>query len=351
MRQPTPRLKDVAEQSGVHLSTVSRALNNQTAAMVRPETARRVHLAAQKLGYRVDGVARALKTRHSMSIGIMIPDITNPFFPPAVRGAEEVFTACGYSVMLSSTNNDIGTAHTQFDAMIQARVDGLLLGMIRREDPIVDQLRSSGIPTVLFNRTIDTEDFSSVVPDDAYGSQMAVEHLHKLGHRKLGLVVGPVFTSTADSRLRAVREEVKKLGIQCHVVEARGFDETAGQYAMEQMLRESPEVTAVIASNDLIALGVIDSIRDAGMDCPQDISVVGFNDMPLAGRLQPPLTTVNVPEYELGRLAAECLLREMSDPDRKHESILIPVNLVVRGSTAPVRPSTSTAVNSIRPNT
>ena len=336
-RHPAPRLRDVAEESGVHLSTVSRALNNQTVAMVRPETARRVRLAAQKLGYSVDGVARALKTRRSMSIGIMIPDITNPFFPPAVRGAEEVFTAAGYSVMLSSTNNDIDTAHTQFDAMIQARVDGLLLGMIRRHDPIVNQLRASGIPAVFFNRTIDTEDFSSVVPDDAYGSQMAVNHLNKLGHRKLGLVVGPVFTSTADSRLRAIRKEVKKLGIQCHVVEARGFDEAAGQNAMEQMLRESPDVTAVIASNDLIALGVIDAVREAGMDCPRDISVVGFNDMPLAGRLAPPLTTVNVPEYELGRQAAECLLREMTDPDRKHELILIPVDLVVRGSTAPVR--------------
>ncbi|HEX7405127.1 MAG TPA: LacI family DNA-binding transcriptional regulator, partial [Candidatus Nanopelagicaceae bacterium] len=177
----SPRLKDVAELSGVHLSTVSRALNIQTAAMVRPETANRVHIAAKKLGYRVDGVARALKTRHSMSIGIMIPDITNPFFPPAVRGAEEVLAASGYSVILSSTNNDLDTGHTQFDAMSQARVEGLLLGMIQRTDPIVAALRSSGIPAVLFNRTIDKTDFSSVVPDDALGSQLAVEHLHALG--------------------------------------------------------------------------------------------------------------------------------------------------------------------------
>jgi len=307
--------------------------------MVHPETAKRVRLAAKKLGYSVDGVARALKTRHSMSIGIMIPDITNPFFPPAVRGAEEVLAASGYSVILSSTNNDLDTAHTQFEAMIQARVDGLLLGMIQRTDPIVAALKSSGIPTVLFNRTIDRAHFSSVVPDDAHGSQLAVEHLHVLGHRKLGMVVGPVFTSTADSRLRAVRKAVKKFGMDCHVVEAAGFDEAAGQFAMEQMLRESPDVTAVIAGNDLIALGVIDAARYVGMDCPRDISVVGFNNMPLAGRLDPPLTTVNVPEYELGRLAADCLLRQMANPGRNRESIVIPVNLIVRGSTAPVRRS------------
>jgi LacI family transcriptional regulator len=336
-RHSSPRLRDVAELSGVHLSTVSRALNNQTAAMVRPETAQRIRLAADKIGYRVDGVARALKTRHSMSIGIMIPDITNPFFPPAVRGAEEVLASSGYSVMLSSTNNDVNTAHTQFNAMVQARVDGLLLGMIRRADPIVDQLRSSGIPTVLFNRTIDKGDFSSVVPDDAHGSQMAVEHLQKLGHRKLGLVVGPVFTSTADARLRAVRTAVKKFGLACHVIEAAGFDEMAGRLAMGQMFRESPGITAVIASNDLIALGVIDAARDIGKECPRDISVVGFNNMPLSGRLNPPLTTVNVPEHELGRLAAECLLRQMANPSRQREQIVIPVNLVVRASTAPIR--------------
>jgi LacI family transcriptional regulator len=336
-RKAAPRLKDVAELAGVHLSTVSRALNNQTAAMVHPETVKRVRVAANKLGYSVDGVARALKTRQSMSIGIMIPDITNPFFPPAVRGAEEVLAASGYSVILSSTNNEVETAHTQFEAMVRARVDGLLLGMIRRTDPILGRLRSSRIPTVLFNRTIDDVDFSSVVPDDAHGSQLAVEHLYKLGHRKLGLVVGPVFTSTANSRLRAVRKTVKRLGLECHVIEATGFDERAGYIAMEKMFHQSPKITAVIAGNDLIAIGVIDAARDIGLECPQEISVVGFNDMPLAGRLNPPLTTVNVPEYELGRLAAECLLREMAHPGHKREQIVIPVNLVVRGSTAPVR--------------
>lgn len=333
----SPGLKDVAELAKVHISTASRALNSQTASMVRPETVEIVRKAAAKLGYSVDGVARALKTRRSMSIGIIIPDITNPFFPPAVRGAEEVLAAAGYSVILSSTNNDVTKGHTQFEAMLQARVDGFLLGMTRREDPILDRLRSSGIPTVLFNRGIDKSGFSTVVPDDAHGSQLAVDYLHKLGHRNLGLVVGPTYTSTADSRLQAVRKAVKKLGLQCHVVEAKGFDETAGREAMEQMLCESPTVTAVIASNDLIALGVIDAVRNSGKNCPKDVSVVGFNNMPLAGRLDPPLTTVNVPEYELGRQAAECLIRELKKPGSKPVRILIPVNLVVRGSTAPVR--------------
>lgn len=305
--------------------------------MVRPETVKIVRKAAAKLGYTADGVARALKTRRSMSIGIIIPDITNPFFPPAVHGAEEVLSAAGYSVILSSSSNDVTKGHTQFEAMLQARVDGFLLGMTRRADPIVDRLRSSGIPTVLFNRSIDKSDFSSVLPDDAHGSQLAVEYLHKLGHRNLGLVVGPTYTSTADSRQKAVRKTVKKLGLQCHVVEATGFDDVAGRKAMEKMLSESPNVTAVIASNDLIALGVIDAVRNAGKNCPKDISVVGFNNMPLAGRLDPPLTTVNVPEYELGRLAAECLIREMKKLSPKPERIIIPVNLVVRGSTAKVR--------------
>lgn len=337
-RQASPRLKDVAEAAGVHISTVSRALNDQTASMVQAGTVLRVRLAASELGYSINGLARALKTRHSMSVGMVVPDITNPFFPPAVRGAEQALAAAGFSLLLSSTDNDIDKANAQLDAMIQARVDGMLLGMVRRQDPIIGRLNSSGIPTVLFNRTVDDGGgVCAVVPDDAGGSRLAVAHLHGLGHRRLGLVIGPMFTSTAERRLSAVRSVVQELGLECHVVEATAFDEAAGHRAMTQMLREQPRrsITAVVASNDLLALGVIDAARQAGLSCPQDISVVGFNDMPLAGRLQPPLTTVHVPARELGRLAGECLLRAMADPTAEPERTVVPVDLVVRGSTAP----------------
>ena len=323
--------------AGVHPSTVSRALNDQTSALVQAETIERVRRAANELGYRVNGMARALKTARSMSIGMVVPDITNPFFPPMVRGAEETLAAAGYSLLLSSSNNDSDRAQSQLDTMIDAQVDGLLLAMIKRRDPIMDRLREGRVPAVLFNRTVDEEDISSVVPDDAKGSRLAVGHLHELGHKHVGLVVGPLYTSNGDRRLRAFTRAARRLGLDFTVVEAAAFDEVSGFRAGQQLLRDAPEVTGVVAGNDLLALGVIDAANAAGLQCPRDISVVGFNDMPLAGRLQPPLTTISIPEHDLGRLAAECLIRLIEDPGQPAVHVLVQVTLVVRGSTAPPR--------------
>lgn len=333
----TPRLQDVAKAAGVHVSTASRALNDQTAAMVQQDTVARVRLAASDLGYRVNGMARALKTRRSMSIGMIVPDITNPFFPPAVRGAEEILAKAGYSLLLSSTDNDAEKTRVQLNTMIEARVDGLLLAMVERRDPVVELLRTAGIQTVLFNRTTAKQGVSSVVPDDELGVRLAVSHLHTLGHRRMGLVVGPLLTSNGYRRRRAFRGAAARLGLEAVIAEATAFDEDAGHLSALRMLREHPDITAVLAGNDLIALGVIDAAAEVGLRCPKDLSVVGFNDMPLAGRLQPPLTTVNVPELELGRLAAECLLAAIADPGRSPQRTVVPVSLVVRASTAPPR--------------
>jgi LacI family transcriptional regulator len=254
-----------------------------------------------------------------------------------VRGAESALARAGFSLLLSSTDNDPDKARGQLDAMVEARVDGLLLGSVQRRDPAVDRLRGSGIPAVLFNRTVDDDAISSVVPDDALGVQLAVDHLHELGHRRIGLVVGPLFTSNGERRLRAFRRAARRLGLDFHIVEATAFDEAAGLHATEQMLAEFSGMTAVVAGNDLLALGAIDAGLKAGLRCPRNLSVVGFNDMPLAGRLNPPLTTVNVPELILGQLAAQALLNVIATPDRPPERTVVPVSLVVRGSTAPPR--------------
>ncbi len=321
----------------MHVSTASRALNPETAAMVQWDTQERVRLAAAELGYQVNGMARALKTQRSMSIGMVVPDITNPFFPPAVRGAEQALAEAGFSLLLSSTDNDVDKGQRQLGTMIEARVDGLLLAMVQRRDPLVDKVRASGIPTVLFNRTVDGDGLSSVVPDDALGARLAVTHLYELGHKRIGLVVGPLFTSNGDRRRRAFRRTIQRLGLEGHIVEATAFDEKSGYRAAQDLISEHPSMTAIVAGNDLLALGVIDAAADAGLRCPTDLSVVGFNDMPLANRLQPPLTTVAVPEQELGRLAAECLLGLIADRGLPPARIVVPVSLVVRGSTAPPR--------------
>jgi len=337
--RPSPRLKDVADAAGVHVSTASRALNERTAVLVNPGTLERVREAATGLGYRVNGMARALKMRRSLFIGMVIPDIANPFFPPAVRGAEDVLERRGLSLLLSSSDNDPAKARRQVTAMLEGQVDGLLLAMARREDPLVDELRGGGTPLVLMNRTVDGGGVSAVVPDDFNGSLQAVEHLYALGHRQIGFVGGPLFTSNGMRRLASFEQAVRSLGLpDGGKIEATAFNEASGCAAAGRLLAAYPETTAVVAGNDLLALGVIDAGAQRGLSCPRDLSVVGFNDMLLAGRLQPPLTTIRVPEYDVGVRSAELLLALVEDPSRPPETVLLSGELKVRGSTAAPAP-------------
>jgi LacI family transcriptional regulator len=326
----------VAEAAGVHISTASRALNERTAVLLNPATLERVRETADGLGYRVNGMARALKTRRSMSIGMVVPDITNPFFPPVVRGAEDVLDRAGYSLLLSSSDNDLGKARRQTAAMLEGQADGLLLAMARRDDPLVADLRAGGTPVVLVNRTIDRGGVSAVVPDDFHGALEAVEHLYALGHRRLAFVGGPLSTSNGARRRASFDETVQRLGLpEVAVLEASAFDEQAGYAAAQTLLTEHPRITGVVAGNDLIAVGIIVAAAERGRNCPRDISVVGFNDMLLAGRLQPPLTTIRIPQYDVGTRAAELLMALVAEPARSPETVLISGELVVRGSTAP----------------
>jgi LacI family transcriptional regulator len=334
----SPRLKDVAEAAGVHISTASRALNERTAALLNPQTLERVRETADGLGYRVNGMARALKTRRSLSVGMVVPDITNPFFPPAVRGAEDVLDRAGYSLLLSSTDNDPGKARRQVAAMLEGQVGGLLLAMALRDDPLVNELRADGTPIVLVNRTIDRGGVSAVVPDDFHGALEAVEHLYSLGHRRLAFVGGPLANSNGARRRASFDQAVGQLGLpEVAALETAAFDDEAGYVAGQTLLTEHPRVTGVVAGNDLLAMGIIAAAAELGRNCPADISVVGFNDMLLAGRLQPPLTTIRIPQYDVGARAAELLLALVDDPGRRPETVLISGDLIIRGSTAPPR--------------
>lgn len=336
MDRRSPRLKDVAEAAGVHVSTASRALNERTAALLNPYTLERVREAADGLGYRANGMARALKMRRSLSIGMVVPDVTNPFFPPVVRGAEDVLDQAGYSLLLASSDNDPAKARRQVAAMLEGQVDGLLLAMAVREDPLVTELKASGTPLVLVNRTIDRGGVSAVVPDDFHGVVEAVEHLYELGHRRLAFIGGPLATSSGARRRASFEQTLQRLGLRpAPAMETQAFDEAAGRAAGRSLLKSDPEVTGVVAGNDLLAVGIIGAAAELGRGCPGDISVVGFNDMLLADRLNPPLTTVRVAQYSVGKRAAEMLLDMVADPARDHETVLISGELIVRGSTAP----------------
>lgn len=329
-------LRDVAQRAGVHVTTASRALDPAKSSKVNAVTARRVRAAARALDYQPNEIARGLRTNRSMSVAVLVPDLTNPLFPPIVRGAEKVLSAVGYMTLVVNTDDDAERQTALLQSLRGRKVDGFIVATAHREDAQLDEARAQGVPIVLVNRRTDTPGFASIVGDDHSGIGLAVQHLLDLGHRRIGHIAGPTGTTTGYARLRAFQQSLTDAGLDAEAIAyANTFTEADGAQAMRQLLAEHPQVTAVVAANDLIALGCLDAFAEAGLRCPQEMSLVGFNDMPLADRLTPALTTIHVPHHAIGGEAARVLLELLGDPQLPPKSVTLPVSLVVRESTAP----------------
>ncbi len=338
VRVSAPTLRDVAQMAGVHPATASRALNPQTRPLVNADTARKVLRAAESIGYQPNPIARSLKTARSSTVGLVIPDLTNPLFPPIVRGIEDVLAAVGYSAWIVNTDNDPAREETQVESLRSRQVEGLIIATARREHPLLVRLHRMGVRMVLVNRRVDGLELPSVTADDDAGISMAVTHLAALGHTRIAHLAGPQQTSTGVARARAFRHAVRDLGLDddpALIVECGYWSETEGAQALRRLLDAGTRCTAVVAGNDLIALGCYDVFAERGMRCPDDLSVVGFNDMPFLDKMNPPLTTVSIPHYELGSEAGRLLLDTIDDPERVPRSVLLTPSLVVRASTAP----------------
>ncbi len=334
----TPTLRDVADAAGVHPATASRALNPATRGLVNADTARRVIKVAESLGYRPNPIARGLKTSKSGTVGLVIPDLTNPLFPPIVRGIEDVLEPAGYSGLIVNTDNDPSRERAQIESLRSRQVEGFIVATALLDHPLLDQLRREGVLMVMVNRRPDGLDVPSITPDDAAGVELAVRHLAALGHRRIAHLAGPANTSTGVVRARSFRNTVHDLGLEedpALTTICPYWSEAAGADALRALLDSGAEFTAVVAGNDLIALGCYDVFAERSIECPRDVSVVGFNDMPFLDKLRPPLTTVAVPHQQIGAEAARMLLDAIAEPSRPARSVLLPLSLVVRGSTAP----------------
>jgi LacI family transcriptional regulator len=333
----TPTLRDVAEVAGVHAATASRALNPETRRLVNAETARRVLRAAESLGYQPNPIARSLKTAKSRTIGIVIPDLTNPLFPPIVRGIEDVLGPAGYSALLVNTDNDAEREKSLVGSLRSRQVEGFIVATARLDHPLLAQLHAQGVKMILVNRRAEGVDVPSITPDDATGVGLAVKHLVDLGHRRIVHLAGPQTTSTGVIRARAFRSALRDHGLDDDpslIVSCEYWTEDEGARALREVLDSGADFTAVVAGNDLIALGCYDVFAERAISCPADISVVGFNDMPFLDKLQPPLTSVGVPHHQVGVEAARMLLESFKEPERPPRSVLLPLSLIVRGSTA-----------------
>ena len=331
-------LRDVADRAGVHASTVSRALNPEKSGMVAPDVARRVADAVEQLGYRPNPIASSLRTNRTFTIGIVIPDVTNPLFPPIIRGIEDTLAPAGYTAIIANTDNDPDRERLTVEHMRERRVDGLILATARRKDGLIETCQRDDIPLVLVNRTIDGDGVACIVSDEALGMKLVVDHMAALGHSKIAYVGGPNHLSTGHLRTKGFRRAMRQAGHTPDpdlMVLAENFREEPGRLACIDLIARHKKFTALIAGNDLLALGCLDAFAEAGLLCPRDVSLSGFNDMPFLSRLTPPLTTVRISHYHMGTRAAETILDLAKQAELLVQHLLLEPQLIIRKSTAP----------------
>lgn len=335
-------IRDVAERVGVSASTVSRALNVHTRDLIMPETVERVLQVARDLGYQPNRFAYALKKRKSFAVGVLIPNLQDPLFPPIIRGIEHVFNRSGYTAVVANTDDDAAQEAVALERLRRLAVDGFIVATALRRDVVVEECLRQGAPLVLVNRTVDSLDVDEVVTDDGAGVRAAIEHLISLGHRRIAHVAGPQDLSTGYSRCRAFMSCVRDLGLEHDdglIEVAASFRLLEGQVACARLLARRNDFTAIVAGNDLLALGCIDVLRERSLDCPRDVSVVGHNDMPMVDRMPPPLTTLAIPHYEMGAEAARSVIERIDNPAGARRAVLLRPKLIVRKSTAPAKPA------------
>ncbi|MFC5003974.1 LacI family DNA-binding transcriptional regulator [Dactylosporangium cerinum] len=319
-------IKDVARVAGVSPSTVSRALT--TPALVQAETRARVERAAAELGYQPNRAARGLITGRTGNIGLIVPDLTNPFFPGVVKGVQSRARESDFSVFLADTDED-PSAEAGLVRALSKQVDGIVLCSPRMTE---EDLRSviGETPVVMLNRRVGQ--IPAITIDNIDGIRQAVAHLAALGHRRIGYVAGPRLSWSNRERARALRTTTNAAGID--LVEIGNFaPQFAGGVAAADLVLAAG-VTAVIAYNDLVALGLLNWFATRGVKVPEAISVMGFDDIVLSQMVSPSLTTVAQPQEQIGRAGVDMLLQLLEDPDRAAAARReLPSQLMVRHST------------------
>lgn len=327
------RLEDVARAAGVSASTVSRVISRP--GMVASETRARVERVIADLDYRPSRVARRLRVEAGRSklIGLILPDIQNPFFADLARGVEDASLERGYAVFLGNSDEDVAKESRYLDVMRAESVDGVILPPAAGSAGRLQGVLNDGVPVVCVDRRLPGARVDTVVMDNRRGARAATEHLIALGHRRIAFIEGLAGLSTTAERLDGYRAALRGAGIEPdpRLFGAGGSRQAGGRRVAEQLLAES-RPTALIAGNSLMTLGALEAIRALGLRVPRDVALVGYDDLPWAHVVEPPLTVVRQKAARLGRRAVEVLLRRLEAPDGDPERVVLEPELVVRGS-------------------
>jgi DNA-binding LacI/PurR family transcriptional regulator len=327
-------LKEVAREAGVSTATVSRVLNGFQ--NVREDTRSRVERAIRELDYQPNRVARRLRAREVSSklLGLIVPDIQNPFYVDVVRGIEDRALADQYAVLMCNFAQDEKRERLYVDIMRSESVDGLIVAPAHQRDPKVIELVREGLPIVCVDRGLEGVEVDVVVVDNRQGAFDAVDHLARLGHRRIAYVAGlPRIPSTME-RLAGYEEALAAHGIDKDETLVRFGDSKheSGRLLTGELLDLPNPPTALFTGNNLITLGALETIHRGGLRIPEDVAIVGFDDMYWSISLNPPLTAVSQPGYEIGRRAADLLLQRIADPTRPRVKLVLKTSLVVRRS-------------------
>lgn len=334
----SPTSHDVAKKAGVSVATVSRVLNDSP--LVTESTRQNVLSAVKALNYQPNHAARSLRAGRSHVIGLIISDIQNPFFTSIVRGIEDVAHQHGYSLVLCNSDEDPEKEKLYINVMRSEEVAGVILASASEANPQVDDLITYNIPVVAIDRQVDGRTIDSVLAANIEGAHAAVVHLLELGHRCIGFIGLPLTHTPGKERYegyqRALRDN--QLPMSQSFVRIADAKQQGGYESTRDLLTQQPCVTALFVANNLMTLGALDAIRERSLRIPDDISIIGFDDMPWANLLQPPLTAIAQPTYELGQRAAELLLERLKDRDKPVTHEKLETRLIRRGSTSQPRP-------------
>jgi DNA-binding LacI/PurR family transcriptional regulator len=330
-------LKKIAEEAGVDVSTVSRALGGTYG--VRKDTRERVLEVARRFRYRPNLIARGLVTGHSQSIGLLISDIRNPFFAEVARGAEDAAFRAAHDLVLCNSDLNQPKQMRYIRSLLDKNVTGIIMHSVATLGPGErEELAGCGVRMVLLDRQATTQPFSTVSADNHHGGLLAAQHLIQLGHRVIAHLNGPRHHTTFAERTRGFQEAVQSSDEKIATVTMNNDPTSLGGYEMtKKLLAENPDVTAIVAGNDAIALGAMRAAGECGVSIPDQLSVIGFDNIEVCDLIHPPLTTIHQPKYEMGQAAVEILLKsDQSDKTRVPEHRLFGVTLIQRQSCKPL---------------
>jgi LacI family transcriptional regulator len=329
-------LKELALRANVHPSTISRVANDDPGLRIATATRLRIEALLRETGYRPNGLARGLKLHRTNVLAVVIPDVTNPFFAALFRGVEDAAGPRGFNVLLCNTDGLPERQRSHLESLQARRVDGVIVASSFLKDPSVHELRRQSGPYVLVNRFSDDGEDPFVGSDDLLGGQLATDHLIELGHTRIGHLAGKPIVSTGVLRRRGYLNALARADLPAdpRLIVESGYTEEGGVDAARRLLSIDDPPTALFAVTDMVALGAVGVARRMGLRIPEDLAIVGYNDIPLASRVSPGLTTMHVPIHEFGSVAVRLLLEQLGSTEPAGRRVRFTPDLVVRESTS-----------------